>query len=232
MFMNTWAKRIHENAVAHGWWENERSFAEVAALFHSEVSEALEEYRAKRPLLYYPCNAGGVCIDEFPRKDDEGRIITCGSKIYDPENPNAGCSAKSTKPEGIAVELVDCVIRILDYFGHEGIAEKEKADAQGIDIDGMIAGGEDWCAGLNMAAELPEAVANLHFLISLAYEAHMNTDHSPEQVAEYERNGYLCAVIDYIRTWLANNGCNMEEIMVIKHEYNRTRSYRHGGKAL
>lgn len=37
---------IHDNAVSHGWWDGgERNFGELLALVHSEVSEALEEYR-------------------------------------------------------------------------------------------------------------------------------------------------------------------------------------------
>ncbi len=37
---------IHQNAIDHGWWEGEeRTLEELVALCHSELSEALEEYR-------------------------------------------------------------------------------------------------------------------------------------------------------------------------------------------
>lgn len=84
----------------------------------SELAEALEEYRSGRPVLYFPCNAGGVCCEE------DGSAH-CGSRPYNPENPDAPCSAQSKKPEGVAVELADCMIRILDYCGHAGIDIEE-----------------------------------------------------------------------------------------------------------
>jgi len=80
MNLNNWAEAIHENAEKHGWWNEERSFAEIVALCHSELSEALEE-------------------------DRKGN----GLKIYYREDG---------KPEGIPVEMADCLIRILDWFGH------------------------------------------------------------------------------------------------------------------
>ena len=114
MTINEFAAEVHKNAVEHGWWEGERTFPEIVALIHSEVSEALEEYRDGKPLLYFPCNAGGVCCEE------DGSAH-CGSRPYDPENPNARCSAQSKKPEGIAAELADVIIRVLDYFAYAGI---------------------------------------------------------------------------------------------------------------
>lgn len=46
--MRVFAKEVHENAVNHGWYDEERSFAELIALCHQELSEALEEYRKWR----------------------------------------------------------------------------------------------------------------------------------------------------------------------------------------
>ena len=79
--VNYIAKLIHENAVAHGWWEDDRELPEIIALCHSELSEALEAYRNNEPMIW----------------DNNG------------------------KPDGIAVEMADCVIRIFDWFGAVGI---------------------------------------------------------------------------------------------------------------
>lgn len=104
MNLNELAKDIHDNAVAHGWWDEERSFGEVIALCHSELSEALEEYRDGKSMIYCEaCDDDGYC-----------QLLDC---LDD-------CSVMTElhkKPEGIAVELADCVIRILDWCGKEGI---------------------------------------------------------------------------------------------------------------
>lgn len=103
--LNEMAKEIHENAVAHGWWEAERKIPEILMLCVSELSEALEEYRSCKPAEYVVCKEDGSPCE----------LVSC---LYNGEVEN---DCRQSKTEGIAVEMADCIIRILDWCGKEGI---------------------------------------------------------------------------------------------------------------
>lgn len=177
--LNKLAKEVHQNAKAHGWWEENRSFGEIIALCHSELSEALEEYRN-----------GTDNIRKLP--------IYYSGEGYVANKPTECCK----KPEGIATELADCIIRILDYFGHEN-AEFNKTPTF------MIA---------KEINNFGEFISLLHLYLSRAYE---HNSLSPLK-------GAVSEIYDYC----TSKGINVEAAIEIKHEYNKTRPYRHGGKVI
>jgi NTP pyrophosphatase (non-canonical NTP hydrolase) len=103
-------KEAHKNAVDHGWWEEERTFGEQIALMHSELSEALEDYRNGRGMteIYTEC-----------KKADSSGCLSRATK--------AEClNCQYGKPCGIPIELADTIIRIFDTCGKYGI-DLEKA---------------------------------------------------------------------------------------------------------
>lgn len=185
---NELAKAVHENAVAHGWWDEERSFAEIVALIHSELSEALEEYRSGKPFVYF-------AIETIQR---DGKVIPEIRTDYGDGNYTG------EKPEGIVVELADVIIRILDYCGKRGLDIEEAAEGRRIMAFDKIT--------------LPELVTECHCLLSKAYKE------------EEARSLYFAWCINLIAFWVKENGGDLDEAIVLKHEYNKTRPYRHGGK--
>ncbi len=197
MNLNEFAKEVHENAKAHGWWETNRPVGETMALIHSEWSEALEEARAGRPMAYQIQSYGIV----------EGRIEEDTSKWF-----------PASKPEGIAIELLDGCIRILDLFGNCGYQLTYP------NITAMIQKTKWSNPLLKRKTPLSEIVAIAHSLTSKSYDAMSAGMNARAGLSPLEA---LLGVVFY---WIQMNGQNPEKLLLLKHEYNKSRPYKHGKK--
>ena len=97
--------------MKHGFWDPPLNFGTAIALIHSELSEALEEERAGRALVWYHCTEGDPSLPCDPADETD-----CFQYGYEHT-----CQYRDAKPEGVAVELADAVIRIADLCGYLGI---------------------------------------------------------------------------------------------------------------
>lgn len=201
------AEEIHKNAVAHGWWEGERDTSEVKALIHSEWSEALEEARAGRPMEWYMCKI------QLP----DNSVCTGEMKCSWQEHVGFDqCPARIRKPEGIAVELIDGVIRILDFMAYKFADKQEEWD----DFSAYLKNAREdvrfeYGVDVRKIKEF-KLIEILHDYTSLAKEGTYSL--------------YFGTVVGAVFEWLEEHKVNYEAVMLRKHEYNTTRPYKHGKK--
>lgn len=90
--LNKLAYELHSDAVARGFWDVDDALDKHFAKMHSELSEAMQEERCERPMLY---------VDDI--EVPSGRITDINA--FD-----------DRKPEGIAAELADFVMMALDLW--------------------------------------------------------------------------------------------------------------------
>lgn len=110
MNLNALAKTSYEIAKEKGWWDNPRDFDALSLLMVSEISEALEDYRANKPLnqMHY---------EEVRQFSEEARK-RCGLHMYHEADGICECYVTHKKPCGIPSEIADFVIRVADYAWH------------------------------------------------------------------------------------------------------------------
>lgn len=206
MNWNDFTRDVHQTAVDKGWWDKPVSFDDVICMCICELAEAVEEYRSGRPNLYHLCVASGD--KRNPCDWDLGKPCPLATG-------ELTCEHRDPKPEGVAVELADCVLRLLDYLATTDvdIDRSYEVGAQ-ISTDGDMDG-----SVIKVALDSAECLLTARRI-------------NPSSEFDTIRHNGLMAVVIYINLWAESNRIDLESILRSKHEYNKTRPYRHGGKVL
>lgn len=102
MNINETVNAVHAMAKEKGWWDEPNPAFKIHTQVREEIDEATDEVRRGYPPLY-------------KRAFGETKWYA-----VQPHDRTEWMCMEDEKPEGEAVELVDAVLRIMDYFGHKG----------------------------------------------------------------------------------------------------------------
>ena len=177
-------KEAHAIAKDHGWWDEERTFGDLIALVHSELSEALEAYREKhiwadwRQLQTYP----------------------------------------NGRPRGVASELADVVIRVADMAEYYGV------DLVAVDWEKPRSYWTKHAEEIRQQRTFGEWITACHEVLGRA--------NSQRELGSLSWQSSLREFVGDVQGMAAHYGIDLDAAIEAKMEYNRTREYRHGGKAL
>lgn len=183
------AQEVNRNAWDKGWYDPPPMLSERIACIHCEWSEALQEYRSRKAPIY---------TETMARREGEELI-------------------RFTVPHGWAVELMDGVLRILEYAAEEYKPHNEPFEVRRLLMDALKFRLEPFTHGDRDAVcyrapgDFAELVNELH--------GYTSSDACSLAFAAYR----AC-------TYLARCGLDPIAVMQDKHYYNTTRPKRHGGK--
>ena len=197
-------RKAHAIAKEKGWWDEPRTFGDLIALVHSELSEALEGYRGYR--------------DTRPRRWMASGELEPGHCFAQVDSGEA--YLKRYKPIGVPSELADVVIRLADMAEYYRVDLAGEIDALQLENDERDMTGRsfgDWIAGLH---------ASLSF--ALAYREW--DGFASAGLPSWDT--CLADCVAGVQRMAAHYGIDLDAAIEQKMEYNRGREYRHGGKAL
>jgi hypothetical protein len=141
--MNHARNVVHQTAVEHGFWGSDggggalapRSFGDLIALVHTEVSEAYTEWRHGHALdeIHYTYTAAQPGQQATARSLRGKTYVYVGHEEWTTEDPmdssdwvelapeTAARLGYDCEPEGVPIELADIILRVLDIAGGKGI---------------------------------------------------------------------------------------------------------------
>lgn len=194
---------VRDWTIRKGWRGGaapQRSFGDDMSLLHSEVSEAIEAYRL------YKLKRWSVYDDGWSLVGASAQFLKDGSFDYHNE-----------KPEGVASELADVLIRLLDNYAEWGF-EVGDSDVEYVDEERY--------------ENFGDAMSALHAEISNTYSAwkayrEMSLSFKKEIIKD--RFDTILMELQIICYWLK---IDLYAEYEAKMKYNETREHRHGGKNL
>lgn len=192
MDWNKFAREVHEVAVKNGWWDKPRSFDEVICECLVHLGRAYEEHRNGRPNYYHLCEPSGE------------KNLPCDWDLGKPCPMSTGelaCEHRDRKPHGVAAELGECVLGVLDYAG-----------TRNIDLGLLNRLPND----MPVTAGFPTLVINFAFSLERAAAA---------RDSEEER-ALLLLFIGTVLVWLRINNIDIESILRELHECEKARAGR------
>lgn len=205
------AKEAHTTALEKGWYDLDeqgkakpRDFDEVCALFHSEISEAVEELRKpsslQRPsgIYFFPDVDDNPAKHPFEPPKEDGHLL---------------------KPEGVAVELADLIIRLGDSASAWGCADLVASDLQSTNVSKPVASKKP--VGL---------MANLHQHVSVLYERLVMRDIAQKPLGDCIVSLSIAHTVAITQMLCFQFGWDLKRALMLKLAYNKTRPPRHGGK--
>jgi hypothetical protein len=206
-------KRSHEMSRSKGWYNGEekdpRPMSLITLLMQSEISEALEEWRAHKKLdeLYYSYK-------------HVGHEMTISHAELDKERHELECMGITDfKPEGILVELADVVIRICQRCG------SDETPLEAI-INTSIPSNVQFTADFETMLATCMADIAMSYLVTTPGGKAMATAGGLPTKPEF----FWAAAVAGVFSWAEQNHLDLWSSIELKEQYNSTRPQKHGGK--
>jgi hypothetical protein len=196
-------------------WVNDtdpRPYHTSVALMHSELSEALEDWRNHKKVneIWFEVK---YTTDDTTNPAQTHKELMSAEQL-DKFRLNEGSSYRidDAKPCGIPIELADFVIRVCQRVGTDGFGS-------------LLGDVFEARTNVDLYADFEQLLAELHASLSFSYQAKKLDPNDTEAWLQY-----LADALAEVFTFCSSNEIDLWAAIDMKEAYNRTRPQRHGGK--